>query len=254
MLVFHWFITNIVDPNFAWTDFTRVVYVTDKQARAGSKTAKTSTPEATPTTPVISTIAFSADVLLTESKHQATPPTPGTTDTIKPHKLWKLPFAAASNNSSNMQQLQNTYLILASSNPLDVKKNYRKLVAATNPADIDLIPFTQSDPDCALWKMNLCADIVFEMNDALALRLDHTGTLNPDDETINILYQKHIIDSTSGILAYAFLHVLLKKVNWQLNEHMPTPPYIEQATSICSFGSNLVRYYLQLMPYAPCYS
>jgi hypothetical protein len=44
------------------------------------------------------------------------------------------------------------------------------------------------------------------MNDALALRLYQTGTLNMDDETIKILYQKHILDSTSGIRAYAFLH------------------------------------------------
>jgi hypothetical protein len=38
----------------------------------------------------------------------------------------------------------------------------------------------------------------------------------------------------------------LKKAKWQLNERMPTPPDIEQATSIGSFGANLERYYLQL--------
>jgi hypothetical protein len=76
---------------------------------------------------------------------------------------------------------------------------------------------------------------------ALALRLDQTGTLNLDNETINIFYQKHIIDSTSGIHAYAVLHALLKKVKQQLNERMPTPPDIEQATSIGSFGANLER-------------
>jgi hypothetical protein len=46
---------------------------------------------------------------------------------------------------------------------------------------------------------NRCSDIIFEMNDALALRLDQTGTLNLDDDTINILYQKHILDSTIGV-------------------------------------------------------
>jgi hypothetical protein len=72
------------------------------------------------------------------------------------------------------------------------------------------------------------------MNDALALHLDQTGTPNLYDETINILHQKHIIDSTSGIRAYDFLNELLKKAKIQLNEHMPTPPDIDQATLIGS--------------------
>jgi hypothetical protein len=49
------------------------------------------------------------------------------------------------------------------------------------------------------------------MNDALALRLYQTYTLNLDDETINTLYQKHSLDSFSGVRAYTFLHDLLKK-------------------------------------------
>jgi hypothetical protein len=144
-------------------------------------------------------------------KHQATPPTPGTTGALKPHTLWKSPFAAASYTSSNVQKLHNMDLVLASSKPLDVIKFYRKLVAATKATDIDLIPFAQFDPDCALWPMNCCAGIVFEMNDAISLHLDQTETLNLDDDTISILYQKHIIDSTSGIHAYAVLYALFKK-------------------------------------------
>jgi hypothetical protein len=73
-----------------------------------------------------------------------------------------------------------------------------------------------------------------------------TGTLNLEDETIHILYQKHIIDSTSGVRSYAFLHALLKKAKRQMHEKMPTPPDIYHATSIGSFGSNLEKYYLQL--------
>jgi hypothetical protein len=83
--------------------------------------------------------------------------------------------------------------------------------------------------------------VIFEMNDALALRLDQTGTLNMDDETINILYQKHILDSTSGVCAYAFLHSLLKKAKRHLHDHMPTPPSIDQVKTIDSFGANLER-------------
>jgi hypothetical protein len=84
------------------------------------------------------------------------------------------------------------------------------------------------------------------MNDALALHLDQTGTLNMDDETIKILYQKHIMDSTSGVCAYAFLHLLLTKAKRHLHDNMPTPPSIDQATTIGSFGADLERYYLQM--------
>jgi hypothetical protein len=84
------------------------------------------------------------------------------------------------------------------------------------------------------------------MNDALVLRLDKTGTLNLDDETAKILYQKYILDSSSGARAYVFLHALLKKAKYQLNDIIPTPPDIYKATSIGSFGANLERYYLQL--------
>jgi hypothetical protein len=87
MFGFDWFIANIVDLNFAWTDFSRNVYVADKRARSVSKSAKTITPEVTTTTPVSSTLDFSDDVLLTDVKHQVTPPTPRTTGTLKPHKL-----------------------------------------------------------------------------------------------------------------------------------------------------------------------
>jgi hypothetical protein len=80
------------------------------------------------------------------------------------------------------------------------------------------------------------------MNDTLALHLDQTGTLNLNDETVHILYQKHNLDSYSGMRAYAFLHALLKKAKLQLNGKMPTPPNI----AIGSIGANLECYYLQL--------
>jgi hypothetical protein len=72
-------LVNIVDPN--------AVYVIEKRARAAANAAKTSTPAVATATPARSTIDFSADVLLVNVKHQATPPTPGTTGTLKPHKL-----------------------------------------------------------------------------------------------------------------------------------------------------------------------
>jgi hypothetical protein len=61
-----------------------------------------------------------------------------------------------------------------------------------------------------------------------------------------MLYQTHIIDSTSGVRACVFLHVVLKKAKRQLHHKILTPPDIEQATAIGSFGANLDCYYLQL--------
>jgi hypothetical protein len=84
------------------------------------------------------------------------------------------------------------------------------------------------------------------MNDALTLHLGQSDTLNLDDETINILYQTHNIVSNSAIRAHIFLHALLKKAKRQLYDKMPTPPDVEQGTSIGSFGANLERYYLHL--------
>jgi hypothetical protein len=129
---------------------------------------------------------------------------------------------------------------------MDVLEFYRNLVAAVKPAEIDLVPIGAFDPAYALWSHNFCADVIFKMNDALALHLDQTGTLNLVDETIHILYQKHILDSSSGVRAYAFQHALLKKAKRQLNDKMPTPPDIEKATSIGSFVENLERHCLKL--------
>jgi hypothetical protein len=153
MFVFDWFITNIMDPNFACTDFTRAVYVADKWARAVANADKISTLSVTTTTPASSTIDFSADVLLTDAKRQATPPTPRTTGTLNSHKLRKSPFAAASRNSSNARQLHITDLVLASSKPLDVIEFYRKIFEATKPAEIDFIHVAQFYPECTLYPM-----------------------------------------------------------------------------------------------------
>jgi hypothetical protein len=176
------------------------VYIADKRSRAASKSAKTAADGlSTSTATVSSTVYFSIDVLTADAKRQATPVTPGTMATLKPHLLWKSPFVASSRNSSNIHQLHNTDSVLVSSSPLDVLKFYRKLVSAAKPAEVDLVPILASDPDHALWPHNFCADIIFEMSDALALHLDQTGMLNLDDETIHILYQKHILDSSSGV-------------------------------------------------------
>jgi hypothetical protein len=121
LFVFDCFLANIVDPNCAWANFTPAVYVADKLSRAMAKAAKTTMDATiTSTAPVFSTIDFSTDVLLSDAKRQATPVTSGTTATLKPHLLWKSPFAKSNRNSSNVWQLHITDIVLASSQPLDV--------------------------------------------------------------------------------------------------------------------------------------
>jgi hypothetical protein len=248
MFVFQWFMLNIADPDFQWSNFTRSVYVAHKRA-AGLAKKETSVMDADEKLAAPSVAAsafdFSVEVLATDAKRQATPVAPGTVATLKPHKLWKSPFAA-NTRKGQTRQLHATELVLKSSLAIDIIEFYRKLVAASKPAEIDLIPFSSFDPAYALWPNNRCSNVIFEMNDALALRLDQTGTLNMEDETINILHQKHILDSNSGVRAYAFLHSLLKKAKRHLHDHMPTPPSIDQATTIGSFGAALERYFLQM--------
>jgi hypothetical protein len=149
--------------------------------------------------PVCITINFSINVLLADSKQQAIPVTPVTTTTVKPHLLWKSMFAASTRNSSNVRQFHKTDIFLASSQPHYVLEFYRKLVAATKPAEIDMVPILVFDPVYALWPHNCCADIILEINNALALRLDQTGKLNLEGEMIHVMYQKHILDSSRGV-------------------------------------------------------
>jgi hypothetical protein len=114
MFVFDWFIDNIVDPQFAWASFTRRAYISDKCSRSITKAAKTTTVDTiTYTAPVTSTIYFSTYVLTADAKLQTTPVTPGTTATLKPHLLWKSPFASATRNNSNIRHLHNTDIVLA---------------------------------------------------------------------------------------------------------------------------------------------
>jgi hypothetical protein len=241
MNLFHWFLAN-VSPSFDWTTFTRTVYCNDKRTLMENKAALAA--PAVPGALATGTVDFSVDVLKADA-HQA-PVIPGTTSTLKPHALWVSPFASVTRSSKNSRQFHTTELVLASSDPTDVIEFYQKLIAAAKPAEVDLIPLGSFDPKCVLWPSNRCAEVILEMNDALALRLDQTGTLNHSDETIKILHQKYILDSNSGVRAYAFLHALLKKAKKELNEKMPTPPDIASDPSIGMFGANLERYYLQM--------
>jgi hypothetical protein len=151
------------DPDFQWSNFTRSVYVAHKRAAGLAKQVSSGmAPGEKFDVPSVAASAFdfSVQVLATDAKRQAAPVAPGTVATLKPHKLWKSPFAA-NMRQVHLRQLHSTELVLKSSLAIDVIEFYRKLVAASKPAEIDLIPFSSFDPACALWPNNRCSDVIF---------------------------------------------------------------------------------------------
>jgi hypothetical protein len=152
MFVFQWFMLNIADPDFQWSNFTRSVYVAHRRAAGlAKKVSSVMAPGEKIATPSVVAIAFnfSIEVLTTDAKRQATPVAAGTVATLKPHKLWKYPFAANTCKGHTIQ-LHSTELVLKSSLTIDVIEFYRKFFAALKPTEIDLIPFSSFDPACAL--------------------------------------------------------------------------------------------------------
>jgi hypothetical protein len=163
MFVFQWFMLNIADPDFQWCNFTRSVYVAHKRAAGLAKRVSSGmAPGEKLAAPSVAGSAFDffVEVLTTDANRQATPVAPGTVATLKPHKLWKSPFAA-NTHKGHTRQLHSTELVLKSSLAIDVIEFYQKLVAASKPTEIDLIPFSSFDPACALWPNNRCSDVIF---------------------------------------------------------------------------------------------
>jgi hypothetical protein len=82
MFVFELFMVNIVDPTFAWSTFTRSLYVADKPAQEALKHSPSApTSVAMLTAPVRSTTDFSNDDIAADARRQATPALPGTVAT-----------------------------------------------------------------------------------------------------------------------------------------------------------------------------
>jgi hypothetical protein len=163
MFVFQWFMLNIADPDFQWSNFTRSVYVAHKRATGlANQVTSSMAPGEKLAAPSVAASAFhfSVEVLATDDKRQATPVAPGTVATLKPHKLWKSPFAA-NTRKGHTRQLHSTELVLKSSLTIDIIDFYRKLVASSKPAETDLIPFSSFDPACALLTNNRCSDVIF---------------------------------------------------------------------------------------------
>jgi hypothetical protein len=163
MFVFQWFMLNIADPDFQWSNFTRYVYAAHKQAAGLAKQVSSGmAPGEKIAAPYVAASAFnfSVEVLVTDAKRQAAPVAPGTVANLKPHKLWESPFSA-NTRKGHTRQLHSTELVPKSSLAIDVIEFYRKLVAASKPAEIDLIPLSSFDPARALWPNNCCSDVIF---------------------------------------------------------------------------------------------
>jgi hypothetical protein len=97
VFVFQWFTLSIADPDFQWSNFTHSVHVAHKRATGVAKQVTSGMdPGEKVTAPsvAVSAFDFSVEVLANDAKRQATPVAPGTVATLKPHKLWKSPFAA----------------------------------------------------------------------------------------------------------------------------------------------------------------
>jgi hypothetical protein len=163
MFVFQWFMLNIADPDFQWSNCTRSFYMAHKRAAGLAKQVYSGmAPGEKLSAPSVAASAFdfSVEVLTIDAKRQATPVAPGTVANLKSQKLWKSPFAANTRKGHTIQ-LHSTELILKSSLTIDVIKFYRNLVAASKPAEINLIPFSSFGPACALWPNNRCSDMIF---------------------------------------------------------------------------------------------
>jgi hypothetical protein len=163
MFVFQWFMLNIADPDFQWSNFTRSVYVAHKRAAGLAKQVSSGMAPGEKIAAIsvaASAFDFSVEVLAIDAKRQAALVAPGTVATLKPQKLWKSLFAA-NTRKGHTRQLHSTGLVLKSSLAIDVIEFYRKLVAASKPAEIDLIPSSSFDPACALWPNNRCSDVIF---------------------------------------------------------------------------------------------
>jgi hypothetical protein len=94
MFVFQWFMLNIADPNFQWSNFTCSVYVAHKLAAGLTKQVSSGmAPGEKLAAPSVAASAFdfSFEVLATDAKRQATSVAPGTVATLQTHKLWKSP-------------------------------------------------------------------------------------------------------------------------------------------------------------------
>jgi hypothetical protein len=122
MFVFQCFILNVADPDFQWSNFTRSVYVAHKLAAGLAKQVSSGmAPGEKFAAPSVAASAFKfyVEVLATDAKRQAALFAPGTVATLKPHKLWKSPFAA-NTRKGHTRQLHSTELVLKSSLAIDV--------------------------------------------------------------------------------------------------------------------------------------
>jgi len=160
-----------------------------------------------------------------------------------PHPLWISPFATETRKHVSTRTFHDTDLALLSDEPTAIVTFYRHLVQLAKSAEIDLCPLSSFKPDHSLWPSNRCAEIIFEMNDLLVIKLSKDGVLNLENATLNLFFTTSILENDSQIKAYSFLHTLLARAMLQLKATMPIPPNLAGSGSISAFGKDLVIYY-----------
>jgi hypothetical protein len=135
-------------PHFQWSNFSRSVYVAHKRAAGlANQVSYGMAPGEKFAAPSVAASAFdfSVEVLATDAKRQAAPVAPGTVATLKPHTLWKSPFAA-NTRKGHTRQLHSTELVMKSSLAIDVIKFYRKFQSPLKSISFPSAHLTQLAP------------------------------------------------------------------------------------------------------------
>jgi hypothetical protein len=197
------------------------------------------TPDSSPS-PILD---FSDDVIHEDAVRMTSRAMPGSTASLKPHPLWISPFATSVRKHISTRTFDDTDLALPSDDPSAIVTFYRHLVQLGKSAEIDLCPLNTFDPAHSLWPKNRCAEIIFQMNDLLVIKLSKDGVLNLEHPTLNLFYTTTILEHDSQLKAYNFLHKLLARAMEQLRATMPVPPTLSASGSISVFGKDLVIYY-----------
>ena len=245
-LLSHWFYAHFDIVNFNWTLFTRSDFVSFKRQQAAARQAHPvpKSSDVTADTPTLPTILdFSDEVIHDAAARLTSLATPGSTATLKPHPLWVSPFATSVRKHVSTRTFDDTDIALLSDDPSAIVTFYRHLVQLGKSAEIDLCPLNTFDSAHSLWPKNRCAEIIFQMNDLLVIKLSKDGVLNLDHPTLNLFYTTAILENDSPLKAYNFLHQLLARAMEQLQATMPVPPTLQTSGSISAFGKDLVIYY-----------
>jgi len=186
---------------------------------------------------------FSDEVLFDNDKIMHSRSLPGTTDTLKAHKLWRPQTALLARDRVNSSPFLTSDLALLSDNSGDVIIFYQALSQVAKSAMIDLLPFHYFDPTKSLWPANQTSHVIFEMNDFLVLKLTKDGVINRSNPALALIYKTKLLESDNHLKAYIFLHTILARAVDRLDADLPPTPVFTPQLTIMEFGTKLITYY-----------